>query len=319
MANLIERLPKVIKEDFFRKLIACFFGCLIWFYVNSKISEDETFTNVEVKIELESTDMRVTTAPPNISVTLSGPRKHLERLDTSEIGVLVKLGSNAVKGRKKSNLTSKNIILDKFKDLRVVKISPKTISYELDRIETKTVAVQLMVKDELNERFSLGRKPRVEPSVVRIKGTSRRLASVDRVFTELVHLDKNRSRDFEVPATVLTPVGIELADGYNKVTASIDLKRIRKVTNYKGLAVHILPLTSGLGKGFVVKNKISIWLSGPPDILEKLDLDKDVRLFVEVTDETEVGKLEVKFWSRYTELSLLDISERTVPVYKEKK
>lgn len=315
MSNYIDRLPKLIKQDFFRKFIAVFFASLIWYYVNSKISEDETFTNVEVNVELQSADMRVTTPPPNISITLSGPRKHLERLDKTEIEVLIKLGSNASKGRKQSNLTKKNVSLLNYKDLKVVKISPKTVHYELDRIETKTVAVQLMVKDELNERVSLEKDPKVKPAVVRIKGTSRRLASVDRVFTELVHLDKNRERDFEVPATILTPEGVELADGYNKVTASIDLKRVSSVVNFKGVKIHVLTTSEDVKDKYVVKNSVKIWLVGPPDILERMNVDKDVRLFVEVKDDFDKQNLEVKFWSRYEEISLMDISEKVVPVY----
>ena len=315
MTSFIDRLPKLIKEDFFRKLIAVFFACLIWYYVNSKISEDETFTNVEVKVELSSADMRVTTPPPNVSITLSGPRKHLERLDSSEIEVLVKLGSNASKGRQQSNLTNKNVTLAKYKELRIVKISPKTVHYELDRIETKIVAVQLMVKDELNERFSLDKDPRVKPAVVRIKGASRRLATVDRVFTELVHLDKNRNRDFEVPATILTPEGVELADGYNKVTAMIDLKELSSVENFKGIEVYPLVVGKEVKGKYLIKNKVKIWLSGPPDILERLKIEHDIRLFVEIDDDFDEQKRLVKFWSRYPEVKLMDISEREVPVY----
>ena len=48
--NAFPGVRRFFKDDFHRKAIAVFFGCLIWFFVNRHISEVETFKNVKVVI-----------------------------------------------------------------------------------------------------------------------------------------------------------------------------------------------------------------------------------------------------------------------------
>ncbi|MCH2209078.1 MAG: CdaR family protein [Lentisphaerales bacterium] len=299
------KMPVFISDDFPRKLTALFFACLIWYFVNEHVSEVETFKNVKVNvIPGSSSQVIVSNFKPEITVSVRGPRKRLNILESKDIDVTVNITDKLRPGINELRVNELDIKLPD--GLKVESLVTKTVNIDIDNIEEKEVDVRLRYNNRLSERFELLREPQAKPDRVQIKGPSRRLATINYLDTNPIYIDPNRTTDFRVTAKVVTPAGIEM--NYDNVTAYVELKK--KVVNKTLPVQNIFVLYTGekfdkesvksVGKAFA-------YISGPPTVLEKLDPLKDVRLFIEV-GENKQDEYSINFWCRSPEISLVNIT-----------
>ena len=299
------KMPVFITDDFPRKLTALFFACLIWYFVNEHVSEVETFKNVKVTVTPgSSSQVIVSTFKPEITVTVRGPRKRLDTLESKDIDVTVNITEALRPGINELRVNELDIKLPN--GLVVESLVTKTINVDIDNIEEKEVDVRLRYNNRLSERFELLREPVAKPDRVQIKGPSKRLANISYLDTNPIYIDPNRTTDFRVTAKVVTPAGIEL--NYDNVTAYVELKK--KVINKTLPVQNVFVLYIGDDankKSSVTVGKAFAYISGPPAILESLDPEKDVRLFVELGDESK-DEYSINFWCRSPEISLVNIT-----------
>ena len=303
-------MPAFITDDLPRKLTSLFFACLIWYFVNQHISEVETFKNVKVDVvPASSSQVIVSDFKPEITVEIRGPRKILNSLESKDIQVTLNITEELRPGMNELRVNELDIKLPD--ELQVENLVTKAVNVDIDTIEEKEVDVRLRYNNRLSERYELLREPQAKPDRVLIKGPSLRLDKINYLDTNPIYIDPNRTTDFRVTAKVVTPEGIEL--NYDNVTAYVELKK--KVLNKTLPVQDVFVLFTGaspkpkfsansIGKAFA-------YISGPPDILEKLDLSKDVRLFIEVKDE-KTGELKVNFWCRHAEITLVNITPSTI-------
>ena len=288
-------VPQFIKEDFYRKLIAVFFACLIWYFVNRHISEVETFKNVKVDVVSQNTgQVFVSNYKPEISVEIRGPRKILNNLESKGIQVTINIEEELTPGSNEIRILKEHIKLPK--GLLVESIITKVINVNVDTVVEKEVDVKLRYTNRLSDKYALLREPTVKPERVVIKGPSRRLAKIDYVDTRSIYIDPSRTTDFSVTTKVVVPDDIEM--NYNNVTAYVELKKRIEFKSLPVQNVHVLYTGE-------MKNSVKIepvgqafaYVSGPPSVLQALDTEKDVKLFIEVTDPA-VRTYDIQFWCR---------------------
>ena len=287
------QLPEFIKEDFYRKLISVFFACLIWYFVNQHISEVETFKNVKVDVRLESNgQVIVSNYKPEISVELRGPRKILNNLESKDIQVSVSVEEQLNPGLNELRIREEDINLPN--GLKVESLLTKVINVNVDTIVEKEVDVKLRYTNRLSDKYALLREPSVKPERVIITGPSRRLAKIDYVDTRSIYIDPSRTTDFSVTTKVVTPDGVTM--NYDNVTAYVELK---KRIEFKSLPVqNVYVMHTGDTKDPVKIETVGqafAYVSGPPAVLENLNVEKDVRLFIEISDPT-IRTYEIRFW-----------------------
>ena len=302
-------VPQFIKEDFYRKLIAFFFACLIWYFVNRHISEVETFKNVKVDVIPQSAgQVIVSNYKPEISVEIRGPRQILNNLESKDIQVSVNVDDVFRPGLNEIRILQEHIKLPK--GLQVESIITKAVNVNVDTIVEKEVDVKLRYTNRLSDKYSLLREPTVEPARVVIKGPSRRLASINYVDTRSIYIDPNRTTDFSVTTKVAVPDGVEM--NYNNVTAYVELK---KRIEFKSLPVqNVYVLYTGDLKDTVKIEPVGqafAYVNGPPALLESLDVEKDVKLFIEVSDPA-VRTYEIQFWCRDPNINQVKITPSRV-------
>lgn len=303
------RVPEFIKEDFHRKLISVFFAGLIWYFVNQHISEVETFKNVKVDvIPQNSNQVIVSNYKPEISVEIRGPRKILNNLESKDIQVSINLEEQLRPGENEIRVLKEHIKLPD--GLKVESLMTKVISVIVDTVEEKEVDVKLRYTNRLSDKYALLREPTVKPERVVIKGPSRRLAKISYVDTRSIYIDPSRTTDFSVTTKIVIPEGVTM--NYDNVTAYVELK---KRIEFKSLPVQnvYVMYTNESDKPVKIKSvgQAFAYVSGPPSVLENLDVEKDVRLFIEISD-TAVRTYEIKFWCSDPSVSKVKITPSKV-------
>ena len=301
--------PQFIKEDFYRKMIAVFFACLIWYFVNQHISEVETFKNVKVDVIPQNTgQVIVSNYKPEISVEIRGPRQILNNLESKDIQVSINVEDLLRPGLNEIRVLKEYIKLPQ--GLQVESLITKAINVNVDTVVEKEVDVKLRYTNRLSDKYALLKEPTVKPERVVIKGPSRRLAKIDYVDTRSIYIDPSRTTDFSVTTKVVVPDGIDM--NYNNVTAYVELK---KRIEFKSLPVqNVYILYTGEMKDKLNAQSVGqafAYVNGPPAVLQALDVEKDVRLFIEVSDPT-VRTYDIQFWCRDPSVNRVKITPSRV-------
>lgn len=289
------RVPEFIKDDFYRKLISIFFACLIWYFVHQHVSEVETFKNVKVDVIAKSTgQVFVSNYKPEISVKLRGPREILNDLESKDIQVSIDVKELLRPGPNEIRVLREHIKLPE--NLKVEAIITKTINVNVDTIVEKEVEVKIRYTNRLSDKYALLREPTVKPETVIITGPSRKLEKINFIDTRPIYIDPSRTTDFSVTTKVVPPEGVNL--NYDNVTAYVELK---KRIEFKSLSVQrVYVLHTGDTKTPVSAAAVGqafAYVSGPPKVLKDLDIDKDVKLFIEIVDP-KIRTYEIQFWCR---------------------
>lgn len=307
------KTPKFFKEDVQRKLFSLFFACLIWYSVHQHISEVEIYKNIKVTIVPGSEQQVVVSISKPISIEVRGPKDVLDRLESKDIEVV----HSGVFSRGVNEILIKEEDIQLPSDLRVEKIIEKRISVIIDVIEEKTVKVKLKVNKEFSPNYALTVEPTATPNEVRVRGPRLQLAKLTYLFTEPVTIDANRTNDFRVTAKLLSPFD-DISLNTNNVTVNVELERRLVKKSLPVQKVYIIYTGTSKKKLDVVVGEAFAFVSGPPEIINKIDVKKDVRLFVEVGDE-EQESYEVKFWCRYADVVQESMTPSELSIFKKEK
>jgi hypothetical protein len=305
--------PKFFKEDVQRKLFSLFFACLIWYSVHQHISEVEIYKNIKVTIVPGSEQQVVVSISKPISIEVRGPKDVLDRLESKDIEVV----HSGVFSRGVNEILIKEEDIQLPSDLRVEKIIEKRISVIIDVIEEKTVKVKLKLNKELSPNYALTVEPTATPNEVRVRGPRLQLAKLTYLFTEPVRIESNRTNDFRVTAKLLLPFD-DISLNTNNVTVNVEIEKRLVKKSLPVQKVYIIYTGTSKKKLGVVVGEAFAFVSGPPEIINKIDVKKDVRLFVEVGDE-EQESYEVKFWCRYADVVQESMTPSKLSIFKKEK
>ena len=306
------RLPVFVTDDMPRKLTALFFACLIWYFVNQHVSEVETFKNVKVDVSPgSSTQVIVSNFKPEITVSIRGPRKVLNTLESKDIQVTVNIGEKLRPGMNELRVKELDIKLPA--GLSVENLATKTINVDIDNIEEKEVNVRLRYNNRLSSRFKLRQEPKAEPDRVVIKGPSRRLRNIPYVDTNAIFIDASRKSNFRITTKVNAPEGVEL--NYDNVTAYVELEE--KLIDKTLPVQQVFPLYTGVAIAAnqniqAVGNAYAI-VSGSPEAIAKLSPEKDVKLFIEIVDR-RTGEFKIHFWCKDPDINLVNVTPSTITI-----
>ena len=267
---------KPVRSMVLRLLLSFLCAMLFWVFVTSTEAEDykQSFSGIPVVFEGESTmrgsrglviTNRNTTS---VRVTISGSRRVIANLDAADLTAVIDLRSitatghyaSAYKINFPSNVDSGS--------LTVTVSNPESVSFDVDRLSTKSVEVVGRFNGSAAEGFSA--EPIVfEPSTVIISGPQNALEKVDYAYVEVSREDVNKTLSFESSYILCDEDGNEVNDDSiqlenETVMVTLPIISIKEVD----LTLRILP--GGGAPDANVKYDIepkSIVLSGDSDAL----------------------------------------------------
>ena len=288
------------------RLTLSFLGAmLLWVYVTTTYAEDysNNFSGIQVVFDGESTmresrGLVITNSETNsVRVNIAGSRRAISSIDAADLTAVIDLRSitstghyeSAYKINFPSNVDSGN--------LTVTARSPENISFDVDRLSTRSVEIVGLFNGSAAEGFSA--EPIVfEPNTVIISGPQNALANVDHAYVEVSREDVDKTLTFESSYILCDVEGNEIEDSSiqletETVMVTLPIISIKEVD----LTLRILP--GGGATADDVKYKIepkSIVLSGDSEALAGINnIDVATIDLSEITDEpfTETYKIVI--------------------------
>lgn len=210
---------KPVGSRVLRLLLAFLCAMLFWVFVTSTEATDyaQTFSGIQVVFEGESTmresrGLVITDKGANsVRVEISGSRRTISGIDAADLTAVIDLRSitstghydSAYKINYPSSVDSSN--------LSVTFRSPESVSFDVDKLSTKSVEVVGVFSGSAAPGFSA--EPMVfDPGTVLISGPQNALEKVDHAYVEVTREDVDKTLSFETSYILRDAEGNEVED-----------------------------------------------------------------------------------------------------------
>lgn len=291
------RMPRLIRNDFFRKFIALVFAVLLWFYVRGQLRDVEIFHAVPVTLSYDSNVVSLEKELVTVNLTVRGSRQRLQQIRSTDLLVNAAIPSAAAGGGGLSfydlHLGPQNVTLPAGASL--VQIEPSRQMIPMDRIVTRRdVPVRVRYTGSLREGYQIS-KCTVVPSQVDVRGPAKIVGDIRELVTEPVVLDENLMTGFEIEAK-LVPIPRVVAN-VESVHVQIEISRQTTQQVYKDLPVFVMTSPATALEVADPLPLITVTLRGPQNILETLD-GFVIRPFVDLSAAAAPGRYRrpVQVW-----------------------
>jgi YbbR domain-containing protein len=205
-----------------------------------------------------------------VDVMLEGSQVKLAVLTARDLVAQVDVTS-LLPGDRNPRLTDKNVSMELPDGVRILEITPRSLTLHLEPVETREVPVEARFEGVLPEGFARGAVT-VTPDRIRVRGPQSHVAAVERAFTETISLASRRE------PLALPQVSVDIPDHKvvpldATVSVRVEIGEQQSERRFTNIAVR-----SDSG-GAVSPDAASVTLRGPRSIVEALRAD-DVRLVV---------------------------------------
>lgn len=296
---------KPLRSMVLRLLLSFFCAMLFWVFVTSTEAEDysQSFSGIQVVFEGEST-MRESRGlvitdrnSTSVRVSISGSRRVISNLDAADLTAVIDLRTITSTGHYTSAYRINFPAGVDSSNLTVNTRSPESVSFDVDRLSTKSVELVGVFNGSAADGFSA--EPIVfEPGTVIISGPQNALDKVDHAYVEVSREDVDKTLSFESSYILRDAEGNEVEDDSiqlenETVLVTLPIISIKEVD----LTLRILP--GGGATSENVKYDIepkSIVLSGDSDALAGINnIDLATIDLSEIEDDTftEVYKIVI--------------------------
>jgi YbbR domain-containing protein len=213
-----------------------------------------------------------------VEVTLSGPERLLQRVNSHDLVAFVDL-SDYKAGDRLVSLTLDKITMGLPQGVRIDEIEPSNVPIRLELRTEASVAIESKVEGLVSDGYEV-RGITVSPEKIRVRGPESHVANLKSAPTELIHL-AGRKDTFTMPevAIDISDRKINVLDPVVSVTVVIGEKRVEKTLS--GVTV-----TSG-GEGNPSPAVTTVMLYGPQSAINNLQAS-DIRVRLVEGDDGNV-------------------------------
>jgi hypothetical protein len=283
-------LRKIFLEDWGTKLVALAITLALWFGISGQQTPDTRPYN-EVRLNYRvAGDLDISNEPQRqIEITITGDKGKLDRLPRGDLMASIDL-SGYNQGERLVQLRPDNVSLelasgnDLPTGLKIIDIKPNLLLVKLEKREEREVEVKPEFEGKLPEGLEIYEDETVvTPALVKVRGPSSFVNSIDTVSTENIILD-NRKTDFvakQIAINLLNPK-VTVLDTLVDVTIRIGPKR-----SERNFVVHAQP------PGHAAE-PFTVTLLGPQAELDKLAA-KDIVIYFTDDPATPKAKLPDEF------------------------
>lgn len=269
-------LRALLFEDWTLKLLALLITLGLWYAVTTT-SAPATVRLRGVHLDFILADnIEVANEPPDeVDVTLEGGQGKLAELNARSLVARADL-SSLRPGDRVARLSDKNVKMDLPEGIRIVEITPRTVTLHLETVVEREVSIEARFEGEPPEGFKrLGVE--VTPASVRVRGPESHVQAVEKAFTETISLAGQRE-SITLPQIAVDIPDHKVAPLVANVSVRVEIaeeQSERRFTN--------VPVRSAAG-GNVAPSTTTVVLRGPRSIVEALRAE-DVRVVLEIAED----------------------------------
>ncbi|HYH86961.1 MAG TPA: CdaR family protein [Pyrinomonadaceae bacterium] len=266
-------------EDWTLKLLALLITLGLWYAVTTT-SAPATIRLRGVQLDfILPENVEIGNEPlDEIDVTLEGSQGKLAEINARSLVARADLFS-LKPGDRVARLSDKNVKMDLPEGVRIVEITPRSITLHLETVVEREVPVEARFEGELPEGFKrLGVE--VTPASVRVRGPESHVRAVEKAFTETISLAGQRE-SITLPQIAVDIPDHKVAPHEPNVSVRVEIAEEQSERRFTDV-----PVRSAAG-GNVAPSATTVVLRGPRSVVGALRAE-DVRVVLEIAEDGSV-------------------------------
>lgn len=239
-----KKKSKLFENKIFWAVVSLLAALFIWVYVTGTQEEpiELSFNNVEVVFTGEDTLQASrgyvinNISTETVSVKISGTRRNIGSLSASDIKATIDVSLISQTGSITQYYTLTYPDGVDADAVSIVSSNPSVISFNVTRMSTKQVPVEVQFKGSTAEGYIAG-EVEYEPKTITISGPESELEQIDHVYAEIGGDELTMTRTADVPFVLMDKSGNELSsDGFefdvSTINVTIPISMMKEVSLY---------------------------------------------------------------------------------------
>jgi YbbR domain-containing protein len=308
-AKVLPHIPYIIRHDFWRKVFALIFACLLTWYAYQNVKSRMELVRVNIRnvpVRFVPLEEGVTLIPRDVSadVTLEVPKEQKTLKNTDfylECPVTKYQVETDMPVELRLDMVRSNIVFD---ELHVLAVNPDMIPLNIDIMDTKDVPVHPVSDSaEVMEGYQASLIQPEKP--VTIRGPKKLLDTIEYLETEKIPL-ANVTKSFTRQVDPVSPYGrnIEILSGKVKVEVRVEKNKPRA---FDGIPVQVLFGRTGANNLIISKiqpESVTVLVDSVPDISQT-----QIHPFLDLSDVTRPGvyTVDIKCWSDNDRIKVVEV------------
>jgi hypothetical protein len=306
--KVLPHIPYIIRHDFWRKLFALVFACLLTGYAYQNVKSKMELVKIDVRgvpVRFMAVEDDVALIPRDVSVDINveipEEQKNLKNTDFYLECPVTK--SQVVEDRPvalRPEMVMTNVPVDA---LRVLSVNPPMLPLNIDIMETREVPVY-PVSDftEVMEGYQASLVQPEKP--VTVRGPKKLLDTVKYIETEKIPLS-NVTKGFSRQVDLVSPdKDIEILSGKVRIEVKVEKNKPRP---FAGIPVQVLFGRSGANNLIISKiqpESVTVLVDSVPDISQT-----QIHPFLDLSDVTRPGvyNVDIKCWSDNDRIKVVEV------------
>lgn len=307
--KLLPHVPHIIRHDFWRKLFALVFACLLTGYAYQNVKSQMELVKIDVRgvpVRFVAIEEGVTLIPRDVSADISvevpKEQKNLKNTDFYlECPVTRYQVETDMPVELRQDMVRSNVVLE---ELRVLSVNPNMLPLNIDIMDTKDVPVHPVSDSaEVMEGYQASLVQPEKP--VTIRGPKKLLDTIEYLETEKIPL-ANVTKSFSRQVDLVSPYdkNIEILSGKVKVEVKVEKNKPRA---FDGIPVQVLFGRTGANNLIISKiqpESVTVLVDSVPDISQT-----QIHPFLDLSDVTRPGvyTVDIKCWSDNDRIKVVEV------------
>ena len=213
-------LKRITDSRVFWMILSLLAASLLWLYVTTTEGVEVEKTLTGVKIEFlgadamrTSSDLIVTEQDRStVNITISGTRRVISKLTSSNVTATVNLSDVTADGRYSVSYDVSYPSGVNANDITIVRSSADVVNFYVDKLARKTIEVKGAFTGNTAEGYLADESMVFDPMVVAISGPKKAIANVDHAFVSITREDVDRTLSYSTTYSLVDADGNTIDD-----------------------------------------------------------------------------------------------------------
>ena len=213
-------LKRITDSRVFWMILSLLAASLLWLYVTTTEGVEVEKTLTGVKIEFlgadamrTSSDLIVTEQDRStVNITISGTRRVISKLTSSNVTATVNLSDVTADGRYSVSYDVSYPSGVSANDITIVRSSADVVNFYVDKLARKTIEVKGAFTGNTAEGYLADESMVFDPMVVAISGPKKAIANVDHAFVSITREDVDRTLSYSTTYSLVDADGNVIDD-----------------------------------------------------------------------------------------------------------
>jgi len=315
-------LPKFIRRNFVRKLIAIIFAFLVYFKVSNQLGEEWLIQNVPITFIKNSNIEVLAYKPSCVDVMVRGSKNRVRLLTQNDVKIMLPISTSIFKNSEFSpdkpvlfNINNEDIKLPY--GIEVIGVMPQDITLHMDKEISRTLPVIPTFIGNMPQDYERG-IVKVIPENVTISGPENLIEGMKSIPTNPIFVDRSSVRSFQSEVKfqsfdkniLITPQSVQV---------NVEVIKVNETIEFRQVPIEILKSVNNSNLKYNLQvTSADATISGLASTLEMLN-SSEIHLFVDCSkiDKPGTYSLSLECWLKEQSLRVKFIYPENVTVIVE--